>query len=166
VVKSESEASIQSELLDELLVGTRPLQIQAAHWLSLHVQALALLSSPFTNISADPAVLQQLVRSFDALEERLARIGGLPLKSRPNQRSLDLDRRAEAIGPKRRENLRRRYLGTLRTLGINDALPLTVQQRRQLKALLRRGLQGLGPDLGPDQEFLKVMLTGLIEENS
>jgi len=165
MAKKESETFAESQLLDELLEGKRLLQAHVAQSLLGKVRPFLRLST-LVNTTPGPAVLEQFVGSFDALEERLARLAGLRLKSRPNQRSLDLDRRAEAIGPKRREIVRRGYLSTLRTLGINDAVPLTVQQRRQLKALLRKGLEGLGADLGRDQEFLKVMLTDLIEHNS
>jgi hypothetical protein len=161
MAEKKSETFTESDLLDELLVSKRSFQTFAARALyhNVHVQVVVALSN-FNDIAPDSAVREQFARSVDALEERIARIARLQLKSKG---SWDFSKRFEAIGANRREKVRRFYQWTLQTVGIKDYEPrLTAAQRRQLKAVLRKGLEGVGPDLGPDKVFVIEMLSDLI----
>jgi hypothetical protein len=163
MVTTESETSAESELLDELLSGQRwrSLQTHVAQSLSVNVWIVAGMSKMFEDIGTapSPAVREQFEGSVDALEERLAKIAGLRLE---NHRRSDFSKRFDAIGVNRRENVRRIYRSILAKLRIDDTAPLTAVQRRQVKALIRNGFEGIGPDPGPDKDFVMEVLADLI----
>ncbi|MGO9451782.1 MAG: hypothetical protein ACLQDV_12190 [Candidatus Binataceae bacterium] len=159
MAKEESETFAESELLDELLASKRSLQTHAAQCLSDKVQILCRLSKPLNDVAPDPPVREQFERSFDALEERLAKVAGLLLKSK---RSSDFDKRLNKIGDKGRDTLMMIDLWIRSTFKIDVDAPLTAAQRRQVKALIRNGLEGVKPDPGPYKDIVIQMLYGMI----
>ncbi len=153
------EDSIETELLDQLLDHKRAFQTYAVKVLYDHAEVVSSLK--LSEIAPSPAVLQQFEKSFDAIEEILAKGEGLLIDPEPIS---DFGRRFKAIGYRRQEDVRRTYLSILGTFGIkDDDTPLTAVQRRQLKALLRRGLEGgFWPEVVSDKEFVKEILSKLI----
>ncbi|MGO9061493.1 MAG: hypothetical protein ACLQU2_29565 [Candidatus Binataceae bacterium] len=159
MAEKRSETFTESELLDELLVSKRSLQTFAAQVLYDNVRIVVALSKIYNDKAPDYAVPKQFERSFDAVEERLAKVARLELNS---ERVSDFGKRFESIGPNRREKVRRLYQWTLNNLGIKEYhTPLTAAQRRQLKAVLRKGLEGLEP--AEDADFVVAMLSELVE---
>jgi hypothetical protein len=161
MVEKESEKGAETQLLEELLAGRRPLQAYTARLLSKHCRMLERLCSVFFKLdksTPDPAVLQQFVNSFDAVEETLAKIAGLPLK---RSGTSEIAKRFQGLDFRRQEQVNRKYRSILATLEIN-ATKLTVAKQRKLKALLRKGSGELAPELGDDEEFLVAMLSELL----
>jgi len=154
----------ESGLVCELLESERSFQTYAARLLYQNIRIWAKFfesSSAFEkNVAPEPALREQFERSVDAVEEMIANIARLRIKS---QRVSDFDKRWGAIGPKRRQHVIRLCESILRGFGIEGIeehdTPLTPAQRRQLKALLRKGLEGLPAGQDPDKAFVLEILS-------
>jgi hypothetical protein len=159
MAKKESETSAESELLAELLAGKDSLQTHAAQSLDENVRRLVPVSKSLMDVARGSAVPGQFERSFDALEERLAKVAGLRLASKP---SSDFYKRCKEIGNKGQDTLAMIHLWVRSKFKIDRDGPVTAAQRRQVKALIRNGLEGVKPDPGPYKDVVIQMLSRMI----